>query len=76
MAIIQINMKDTIQILRGLVSDPVPYINTTVLFGLSAMQWDLFLKLAVAIPSVIWTWFKVLNEIKKRKALEEEKKNS
>ena len=69
-------MKDTMQILKGLVSDPVPYINTTVLFGLSAMQWDLLVKLAVAIPSVIWTWFRVLNEIKKYKASKLEEKNS
>ena len=60
-------MKDTMQILKGLASDPVPYINTTVLFGLSTMQWDLLIKVLIAIPSVIWTWFKVLNEIKKYK---------
>lgn len=68
-------MRDTIQIVKGLVSDPVPYINTTVLFGLSAMQWDLAIKLLVAIPSIIWTWFRVLNEIKKFKAGKIENKN-
>jgi hypothetical protein len=60
-------MKDSIAILKSLANDPVPYVNTTVLFGLSAMQWDLFIKLAVAIPSVIWTYFRLLNEIKKYK---------
>lgn len=60
-------MKDTLQILKSLANDPLPYINTTVLFGLSSMQWDLFIKILVAIPSVIWTWFKVANEIKKFK---------
>lgn len=69
-------MKDTMQILKGLASDPVPYINTTVLFGLSTMQWDLVIKILIAIPSVIWTWFKVLNEIKKYKASKIEEKNS
>lgn len=58
-------MKDTLQILKSLANDPLPYVNTTVLFGLTAMQWDLFIKILVAIPSVIWTWFKVANEIKK-----------
>jgi len=69
-------MRDTVQILKGLVSDPVPYVNTTVLFGLSAMQWDLFIKIAVAVPSIIWTYFRVLNEIKKYKASQVEEKNS
>jgi hypothetical protein len=69
-------MRDTLQILKGLVADPVPYVNTTVLFGLSAMQWDLFIKIAVAVPSIIWTYFRVLNEIKKYKASQVEEKNS
>lgn len=68
-------MRDTLQIVKGLVSDPVPYINTTVLFGLSAMQWDLAIKLLVAIPSVVWTYFRLLNEIKKFKAGKIEDKN-
>jgi hypothetical protein len=69
-------MRDTLQVLKGLVTDPVPYVNTTVLFGLSAMQWDLFIKIAVAVPSIIWTYFRVLNEIKKYKASQVEEKNS
>jgi hypothetical protein len=69
-------MRDTLQVLKGLVADPVPYVNTTVLFGLSAMQWDLFIKIAVAVPSIIWTYFRVLNEIKKYKASQVEEKNS
>ena len=69
-------MRDTLQVLKGLVADPVPYVNTTVLFGLSAMQWDLFIKIAVAVPSIIWTYFRVLNEIKKYKASQVEEKKS
>jgi hypothetical protein len=69
-------MKDTLQIIKGLGSDPVPYINSTVLFGLSAMQWDLFIKIAVAVPSIIWTYFRVLNEIKKYRSSQNEDKNS
>ena len=69
-------MKDTLQILKGLVTDPVPYVNTTVLFGLTTMQWDLFLKILIAVPSVIWTWFRILNEIKKYKSTQNEEKNS
>ena len=69
-------MRDTLQVLKGLVADPVPYVNTTVLFGLSAMHWDLFIKIAVAVPSIIWTVFRVLNEIKKYKASQVEEKKS
>jgi len=68
-------MKDTMQILKGLATDPVPYINTTLLFGLSEMQWDLLIKILIAVPSVIWTWFKVANEIKKYKASADVQKN-
>lgn len=68
-------MRNTLQIVKGLVSDPVPYINTTVLFGLSAMQWDLAIKLLVAIPSVVWTYFRLLNEIRKFRAGKIEDKN-
>jgi hypothetical protein len=60
-------MKDTLVALKGLLNDPVPYVNTTVLFGLTAMQWDLLIKILVAVPSVIWTYYKILNEIKKSK---------
>ena len=60
-------MKDTLIALKGLANDPLPYVNTTVLFGLSAMQWDLLIKILIAIPSVIWTYYKILNEIKKYK---------
>jgi hypothetical protein len=66
-------MKDTLQVLKGLANDPTPYVNTGVLIGLTAMQWDLLLKILIAIPSVIWTWFKVVNEIKRYK---ETKSNS
>jgi hypothetical protein len=72
MAKLQIKMKDTIQIIKGLFNDPVPYVNTTVLFGLTAMQWDLLIKLLVAIPSVVWTYYKIINEIKKYKSNSEQ----
>ena len=62
-------MKDTLAILKGLGSDPVPYVNTTVLFGLSAMQWDLLIKILVAVPSIIWTYFRIINEIKKYRGM-------
>jgi len=60
-------MKYTLIALKGIANDPLPYVNTTVLFGLSSMQWDLLIKILVAIPSIIWTYYKILNEIKKSK---------
>lgn len=60
-------MKDTLQVIKGLAQDPVPYVNTTVLLGLTAMQWDLIIKILIGFGSVVWTWFKVANEIKKYK---------
>ena len=68
-------MKDTLIALKGLANDPLPYVNTTVLFGLSAMQWDLLIKILIAIPSVIWTYYKILNEIKKYKETNSTSKN-
>jgi hypothetical protein len=60
-------MKDTLQIIKGLGSDPVPYVNTTVLFGLAAMEWDLLIKILIGFGSVVWTYLKVYNEWKKVK---------
>ena len=56
--------------------DPVPVVNTGVILGLSTMQWDLLIKILVAVPSVIWTWFRVANEIKNYKASKNGEKNS
>jgi hypothetical protein len=62
-------MKDTIldliQAVKGTLNDPVPYVNTAVLFGLSAMEWDLLFKVLLGAASVVWTLFRIGNEIRK-----------
>jgi hypothetical protein len=62
-------MKDTIldliQAAKGTLNDPVPYVNTAILFGLSALEWDLLFKIILGAASVIWTVFRILNEMKK-----------
>lgn len=53
--------------LKGLASDPVPYVNTTILLGMSAAQWDLGLKILLGLASVVWTYLRIINEWKKYK---------
>jgi hypothetical protein len=60
-------MSDTLKVLRSLASDPVPYVNTTVLFGLSYMQWELLFKILIGLGSLIWTGIKIFSELKKIK---------
>ena len=56
---------DLIQAAKGTLSDPVPYVNTAVIFGLSALEWDLLFKIILGAASVVWTVFRILNEMKK-----------
>ena len=65
-------MKDTLEILKGIISDPLPYVSGGFIFGLSETQWDLLFKILLASPTILWTWYKVYNEMKKYK----EKKQS
>jgi hypothetical protein len=43
----------------------VPYVNTAVIFGLSALEWDLLFKIILGAASIVWTVFRILNEMKK-----------
>ena len=56
---------DLIQAAKGTLNDPVPYVNTAVILGLSALEWDLFFKILLGFASVVWTFFRIANEIKK-----------
>ena len=60
-------MEDTLKVLRSLASEPVPYINTTVLFGLSYMQWELLFKILIGFASLTWTGLRIYRELKKIK---------
>lgn len=62
-------MKDTIEIVKNVVKDPVPIVNTTVLFGMTAMEWELFFTVMVGFASIVWTAIKISNEWYKSRAL-------
>jgi len=56
-------MNDTIQVLKGLGNDPVPYVNTGVFLGMTAMDWDLGLKVLLGAASIVWTFLKMYSEL-------------
>jgi hypothetical protein len=60
-------MTDTLEIVRNVVKDPVPLVNTVVIFGLTEMEWELFFTVAVGFASLIWTGIRIANEVKKLK---------
>lgn len=60
-------MQDTLKVLKSLASDPIPYVNTTVLFGLTYMQWELLFKILIGFASLGWTALKIYSELKKIK---------
>lgn len=67
-------MNDTLQIAKGVLRDPVPIVNTTVILGLSAMEWELFFTIVLGFASIIWTVIKIANEWMKSKSLRNETK--
>ena len=57
-------MNDTLEVLKKLANNPVPYVNTGVFLGMSAMDWDLALKVLLGLASITWTVLKIVNEYK------------
>jgi len=57
-------MNDTLEIVKKLATDPIPYVNTGVFLGMTAMDWDLALKVLLGLASVVWTFLKIVNEYK------------
>lgn len=66
-------MKDTLELLKNVVRDPVPAVNTTVILGMSALEWELFFTVAVGFASLIWTGLRISNEYYKMKQNRETK---
>jgi hypothetical protein len=58
------SMQDTIEVIKKLANNPVPYVNTGVFLGMTAMDWDLAIKVLLGGVSVVWTILKVINEYK------------
>lgn len=69
-------MTDTIQVVKNVVKDPVPIVNTGVLFGLTAMEWEMLLTIMVALASVVWTVMRIINEYYKLKYYSNERKKN
>lgn len=61
-------MKDTVlQVAKNVIKDPVPLVNTTIIFGMTSLQWELFFTVAVGFASLIWTGLRISNEYYKIK---------
>jgi hypothetical protein len=57
-------MNDTLEVIKKLANDPIPYVNTGVFLGMSVADWDLALKVLLGLASVVWTFLKIVNEYK------------
>lgn len=69
-------MNDTLEVLKKLANNPVPYVNTGVFLGMSAMDWDLALKVLLGLASITWTVLKIVNEYKILRSKAETKTDS
>jgi hypothetical protein len=69
-------MNDTLSVLKGLSNEPVPYVNTGVFLGMTAMDWDLGLKVLLGLASIFWTFLKIYSELKKIRDGKEETNTS
>ena len=69
-------MQDTLEVLKKLANNPVPYVNTGVFLGMSAMDWDLALKVLLGLASITWTVLKIINEYKILRSKSETKSDS
>lgn len=58
-------ISDSLLVLKKLATDEVPYINTGVFLGMTALDWDLALKVVLGLASIAWTFVKVYLEWKK-----------
>jgi len=59
------SMSDSLEIVKKIASDPLPYVNGGVFLGMTSLDWDLAMKVIIGIGTVIFTWFKAWYEWKK-----------
>jgi hypothetical protein len=57
-------MNDSLEVVKKLISDPIPYVNTGVFLGMTALDWELGMKVLLGLTSVVWTLLKIINEYK------------
>ena len=61
-------MKDTVlQVAKNVIKDPVPVVNTGLILGMTAMEWEAFFTIIVGIATTVWTVLKIINEFYKAK---------
>ena len=61
-------MKDTaLQVTKNVLRDPVPVVNTGLILGMTAMEWEAFFTIVVGISTTVWTVLKIINEFYKAK---------
>lgn len=59
------SMSDSLEVVKKLASDPLPYVNGGVFLGMNALDWDLAMKVIIGVGTIFFTWFKVWYEWKK-----------
>lgn len=59
------SMNDSLEIVKKIATDPLPYVNGGVFLGMNAVDWDLAMKVIIGIGTIIFTWFKAYYEWKK-----------
>jgi len=59
------SMSDSLEVVKKLASDPLPYVNGGVFLGMNALDWDLAMKVIIGFGTILFTWFKVWYEWKK-----------
>ncbi len=61
-------MKDTVlQVAKNVIKDPVPVVNTGLILGMTAMEWEVLFTVIVGITTTVWTVLKIINEFYKAK---------
>jgi hypothetical protein len=59
------SMQDSLEVVKKLASDPLPYVNGGVFLGMNTLDWDLAMKVIIGLGTILFTWIKVWYEWKK-----------
>jgi hypothetical protein len=70
------NSTDTLEIVKKVASDPLPYVNGGVFLGMNSLDWDLAMKVIIGLGTILFTWIKVWYEWKKLQEQKSSKKES
>lgn len=56
---------DSLEVVKKLASDPLPYVNGGVFLGMNSLDWDLAMKVVIGFGTIVFTYLKVWYEWKK-----------